>query len=150
MDSDSDKEPPNRQSAEKPDEQRDRKRTAGRPGNEKHPEYPRSQRPACEIRREKHKEEAKTQRAAEVNHVTQGERQKWEEKRDRTTEEAKNRRAREEFRKEDWPQELREGTDRPGDESKRDSSASAQPGGKAPGDPPRQRPADLHKPPLER
>lgn len=150
MDSDSDKEPPNRQSAEKPDEQRDRKRAAGRPGNEKHPEDPRSQRPACEIRREKHKEEAKKQRAAEVNHVTQGERQKWEEKRDRTTEDAKNRRAREEFRKEDWPQELREGTKRPGDESKRDSSTSAQPGGKAPGGPPRQKQADLHKPPLER
>lgn len=82
--------------------------------------------------------------------MTQSEQQKWEEKRERMSEELKNRRAREEFRKEDWPEELREGTKRLGDESKRDSLMSAQPGGKAPGDPQRQKQAELHKHSFER
>lgn len=84
--------------------------------------------------------------------MTQSERHKWEEKRERTSEELKNRRPREEFKKEEWPEELKEGTKRLRDESKHDRLMSAQPGERerAPGDPQREKHADLHKLSFER
>lgn len=82
--------------------------------------------------------------------MTQSERHKWEEKRERMPEELKNRRPREEFKKEDWPEELKEGTKRLRDESKQDRLMSTQPGERAPGDPQREKHADLHKLSFER
>lgn len=76
--------------------------------------------------------------------MTQSERHTWEEKRERMSEELKNRRPREEF-KEEWPEELQEGRKR-----LREGLMTAQPGERAPGDPPREKHADLHKPSFER
>lgn len=87
---------------------------------------------------------------AEVNHVTQSERHKWEQKRERMSEELKNLRHGEEVKKEERPEELKEDTKRVRDESKHERLISTQPGERPAGDLQREKHTDLHKPLFER
>lgn len=82
--------------------------------------------------------------------MTRGQRHKWEEKRERTSEEPKTRRPGEDFRKEEWPEELQEGARQLGDQRRQDGLMSGPPGGRAPAEPPRETQAGLQKPPLQR
>lgn len=148
-DSDLEKKQSNKNGKERSDEQTGRKGPAGDLGDEKPPEEPPNQPPPCEIRREKHKEERKKQSAvedAEVNHVTQSEQQKGE----RMSEELKNRRCGEEDKNEGRPEELKDDAKRLRDESRQERLTTARPGERPPGDPPRKKHADLHKPLFER